>query len=145
MVYNNIIKPIFIITITCFIYSQPIVALSEEKILDDSKPIDWEHPQVFFYSSGYSDDLRINNYSSLRTCFLKDVKLYIYYSMPIWPLFPNFKIWNNSGMITDFNIDFCSLYATNFTGLIIHRISLLGNFWHIIGYCEYFKIRTGYN
>lgn len=145
MLINNIIKAIFIIIIFFVIPSQSIVALSEQKITDNSKPLDWEHTQVSFYSHGYSNDLRINNKSSLRTCFEKDVDLYIDYKMPIWPLFPNFKVWNQSGLIVDYNVFFCHFYATNFTGLIIHRISWLGNFWHIVGYCEYFKMRTGYN
>jgi hypothetical protein len=145
MLYNVTIKSVFIITIICIISNQPIIALSEEKIIDDNKPLDWEHSEVFFFSQGYSNDISINNKSTLRTCFVKNVRLYIYYQMPVWPLFPNFKIWNSSGLITDFNVDFCSFHANNFTGLIIHRISLLGNYWYSFGHCQYFKMRTGYN
>jgi uncharacterized protein (DUF779 family) len=149
MLINNMLKistnkSIFIITVIFLISSQSTIASPKISKIKNIKSLDWEHAEVFLYSHGYGNDLRINNQSILQTCFVKDVKLYIYYQMPIWPLFPNFKIWNNTGLIIDFIVDFCSFHASNFTGLIIYRISWLGNFWHIIGYCQYFKIRTGY-
>ncbi len=144
MLINNTIRLLLIISIF-FISSQSINASSQNKIININKTLDWETPKVSFYSHGYSNDLRINDESIFRNCFVKDVKLYIYYKMPLWPLFPNFKIWNQTGLIVDFDVFFCHFYAKNFTGLIIHRISLIGNFWYIVGYCEYFKIRTGYS
>lgn len=144
MLYISTIKYLSITVLAFIISSQCISASSQNTTINNSTPLDWQHHDVFFYSHGYSNDLRINNQSSLRTCFVMDVKLYIYYEMPLWPLFPNFKVWNQSGLIVDYDVFYCSFYATNFTGLIIHRISWLGNFWYIFGYCEYFKMRTGY-
>ena len=146
MIINSTFRCLLVIILTCNISSQSILASSQNKISNNSNsiPCDWQHDNVFFYSHGYSNDLRINNESSLRTCFARDVKLYIYYKMPLWPLFPEFKVWNNTGLTKEFSVFHCSFYATNFTGIIFHRISWLGNFWYVFGYCKDFKIITGY-
>jgi hypothetical protein len=107
---------------------------------------DWQTNNVFFSSYGYSTDLEINNQNSQVTCFKKNVRLSIYYK-GFWPLWVKFKVWNDTGVFSDFRIDHCSLYATNFTGLIIHsiyRIHELGNAWYLFGYCSYLKIPTSY-
>jgi len=112
-----------------------------------SSRMDWQTNNVFFSSYGYSTDLEINNQSSQVTCFKKDVRLYIGY-MGFWPLWVRFKVWNNTGVMDDFNYDHCSLYTTNFTGLIIHsiyRINEIGYAWYLFGYCNVFKIHSGYN
>ena len=144
MVKNSTIRFNGLLGIVLVILFQSVFASSQNTISKTVKPCDWQHDDVFFYSHGYSNDLRINNESSLRTCFARDVKLFIYYEMPLWPLFPEFKVWNNTGLIADFIIDFCSFDATNFTGIILHRISWLGNFFYVFGYCNDFKITTGY-
>lgn len=144
MLYINTIKSLLTIILVCIISSQSILVSSQNIIINNIKHYDWRHPDVFFFSHGYSKDLRINNKNSLVTCFVKDEELYIYYQMPFWPLFPRFKVWNNTGLIADFNVFFCSFDATNFTGIIIHKISLIGNFYYVYGYCRDFKITTGY-
>ena len=146
MITNSTFRCLLVIILICNISSQSILGSSQNKISNNSNsiPCDWQHDNVFFYSHGYSKDLRINNKSSLSTCFVNNLDLYIYYQMPLWPLFPGFKVWNNTGLIADFIIDFCSFDATNFTGIILHRISWLGNFFYVFGYCNDFKITTGY-
>ena len=143
MIKFIIAKSIFIIILVCVISSQSIIASSKDRIINNN-PNNWEHPNVFFYSHGYSNDLRINNKNSLATCFVNNVELYIYYKMPFWPLFPGFKVWNDTCLIADFNVFFCSFDAINFTGIIIHRISWIGNFFYVYGYCREFKITTEY-
>jgi hypothetical protein len=102
---------------------------------------DWQHTNIFFCSYGYTDDFRINNQSVLTTCFKKNVYVDISYNG--WLLNPRFIVWNNSGLIEDFEFYHFNLFVTNFTGIIIHRIGLLiGNFRYLFGYCTVLKIHT---
>ena len=144
MVKNSTIRFIGLLAIVLVILVQSVFASSQNTISKTVKPCNWQHDNVFFYSHGYSKDLRINNLSSLSTCFVNNLDLYIYYQMPLWPLFPGFKVWNNTGLIADFIVYVCSFDATNFTGIILHRTSWLGNFFYVFGYCNDFKITTGY-
>jgi hypothetical protein len=144
MLNIGIIKCLLTILLIILVSSPCILASSKEPIINENVTCSWHETDVFFCTRGYSNDLRINNNTMFRTCIPTDVNLSIKYELPLWPLYTSFKVWNETGFINDFKVDHCHFYAANFTGLIIHRLSLLGNFWYIIGHCNDFEIVTSY-
>lgn len=146
MKINSIFKCSLTMILIIPLLSQCISASSQDAIFNNTVQCDWQQSNIFFYSYGLGTELEINNQSSHVNCFKKDVRLSIYYR-GFWPLWVKFKVWNNTGVIADFNEMHCALYVTNFTGLIIHSIYQIteGHVWYLFGYCTYLKIQTGYN
>lgn len=144
MSINIIIKYFMILTTIGIISSQSVLASLKDTGNDTCIPCDdWQHTNVFLISHGYTYDFKMDNLSGLSICFKKNINIYIEYnSLFTEGLYPEFKAWNNAGLIEDFEFYYFSIYAINFTGIIIHRNGLIRELWNLYGYCSILKIHS---
>jgi len=141
---SNIIRFSLTIVLIIIILTQCISAISQDAIINTNKNYEWQANNVYFYIHAYSDEGRITNQSLPIICYVKNISLGISFHMLFWPLFIKIKAWKNSGILLDGIDDHFYLIATNFTGIIFHRIGYFAHVWFLYGYCDVLKIQKGY-
>ena len=141
---SSIIKCSLNILLITTIFTQSALALSQNKISNNTETCDWQRNNVFFYIHSYSDEENITNQSLPTVCYVKDINLGISFRMSFWPLFIKIKVWNNTGLIIDGKDDHFYFIAQNFNGFIFHRKCFLGHVWYLFGNCKVLKIQKGY-
>jgi hypothetical protein len=141
---NSKINSISLFMIFLAIFSQTALGISENKASRDSEICDWQQTNIFFMTHGWSEDVTSNNNSIVSTSFQLCSQLHFHYHICLWPFYSTFTVWNQTGIVNSFKVDHCACTISNFTGTLIHRPSLLGHYWYIIGYCTELKIRTSY-
>ena len=144
MLDSSKISGISIFMILFIILSQNTIGISEKNEIQDTTIYDWHQTNLFFITHGYSKDVTSNTIPIDSTCIQKDTRLRFHYHSGIWPLYPTFMIMNKTEIVSTFKIDHCSCNISNFSGLIIHQLSIISDAWYIIGYCSELTIKSGY-